>query len=87
MTKDRPHYCDDWDGMLVVPNSEEMNHCTCNRPIIRSGDEVRTSYNPKQSKLVRIVEECYIPDHKCQTGYHIRTTDGLAADSAWFNEV
>ena len=82
-----PHFCKDWDMMLVYPGCPEIEVCQCNEPILKKGDKVKTSFDPRKSEIVRTVELCYQAKKNCQTGYMIRTSDGLDCDAAWFSEI
>lgn len=84
-----PHFCYDWDFMLVVPGSIAMYSCMCDSLgiRIRKGDKVKTDFNKHESDKIRIVKSCYKEMSHCQSGWFIETDDGLKLDSAWFTEV
>jgi hypothetical protein len=86
MKFDKPHFCPDWDFMLLVPGCPELGVCNCGNEgrMIRAGDRVKTNYINGERNRIRTVRKC--APGKGQTGYWIATTDGLCLDSAWFQE-
>ncbi len=89
MSLDKPHFCNDWDFMLVVPGAPEMQGCTCdeNTPMLGRGDKVKTDFVRDEADKVRIVQDCYQSDIKSQTGWWVKV-DGLGQlDSGWFREI
>lgn len=83
-----PHFCPDWDGRLIVPNSHEMDSCTCGKDgrRLQSGDKVKTNFYPELRNKIRTVEECFKSQICCQSGWFIKV-DGLSADAYWFREI
>ena len=81
-----PHLCPDWDFMLLVPGSPEMDCCTCgdNGHRIPAGTKVKTGFYRHEANKVREVEKCFIAPVKSQSGFYIQTTDGLSCDAGWF---
>ena len=86
----KPHFCPDWDFMLIYPTAPEMDACTCDKsdPPLQSGDEVCTALIDGEGDWVRIVESCKEPQlFRCKTGWIIRTECGTWGDSSNYYEV
>ncbi len=89
MKFNKPHFCPDWDFMLIVPHSIEMDACICgeNGSIVQPGDMVKTEFYRHEKDKVRVIRSCFISPTKSQSGWFICTEDGLTCDAGWFHEV
>lgn len=85
----KPHFCPDWDEMLIYPGCAEMTSCSCdtNDAAVAPGSKVKTSFYYKECDKVRIVASCVKTDFRSQSdGWYIATEDGIYADAGWFRE-
>jgi len=84
----KPHFCQDWDFLYVVPGCPEMESCLCasDGEGIKRGDILKTSFVTIESEKERVVESCYKSVVKSQTGWWVKVKGLGQLDAGWFRE-
>lgn len=81
----KPHFCPEWDGLLVSPGMPEMDACLCENEdyVVGPGSKVKTWWFTPAKEVT--VKKMY-RKKGCQTGWWIETDCGLGLDAGWFHE-